>query len=211
MDGNLIVYLFVIFFFTAVFTHEKFVEEITNFQYSECEQTLERVYCKALNIRRGSRQKPSLWPPGPFAIPMSRSGCPESENRGWRKGVLHVKKLGRKNLKKMKKFEMNFCVKLRNDTDLDTENWIPGRYSIYMIGEECPAGFRKDTIQESYLQYDSFGPIPNITEIGTLRKKILRIGICKKIGNKSTGNKKASNVTYRMLETPFMVLKVMVM
>jgi hypothetical protein len=88
----------------------------------------------------GSRQKPSLWPPGPFAIPMSRSGCPESENRGWRKSVLHVKKLRRKNQTKMKKNEMKFCVKLRNDTDLDTENWIPGRYSIYRIGEECPAG-----------------------------------------------------------------------
>jgi hypothetical protein len=86
------------------------------------------------------RQKPSLWPPGPFAIPMSKYGCPESESRGWTKGVLHVKKLGRKKQKKLERFELNFCVKLRNNTDLDTENWIPGRYSIYMIGEECPAG-----------------------------------------------------------------------
>jgi hypothetical protein len=93
----------------------------------------------------GSRQKPSLWPAGPFAIPMSRSGCPELDNRGWRKSVLHIKKLGRTNKKKMKGLEieieiMNFCVKLRNNTDLDTENWIPGNYSIYMIGEECPEG-----------------------------------------------------------------------
>ncbi|XP_060586496.1 uncharacterized protein LOC132742188 [Ruditapes philippinarum] len=76
-----------------------------------------------------------------------------------------------------------------------------------MIGEECPEGFRKDAIQESCLEYDSFGPIPNITEIGTSTKKILRIGTCEKIGNISKENKRVNEITYRMLETPFVVLK----
>jgi hypothetical protein len=40
-------------YFFSVMAQDKFVEEITNFQYSECEQDLERVYCKALNISRG--------------------------------------------------------------------------------------------------------------------------------------------------------------
>jgi hypothetical protein len=82
------------------------------------------------------RQKPSLWPPGPFAIPRSSYGCPESESRGWTKSVLYRKKPG----KNKQEDPLNLCVKLRNDTELDTEKWIPGRYTIYRIGEECPAG-----------------------------------------------------------------------
>ena len=35
---------------------------------------------------------------------------------------------------------LRFCVKLRNDNVLDTENWIQGNYSIYRIGDECPKG-----------------------------------------------------------------------
>jgi hypothetical protein len=42
---------------------------------------------------------------------------------------------------KQKKSQMKLCVKVRHDTELDTESWIPGRYSIYKIGEKCPPGF----------------------------------------------------------------------
>jgi hypothetical protein len=41
----------------SVLTQKEYVEEITNFQYSECKQKLERVYCKALNISRGKKRK----------------------------------------------------------------------------------------------------------------------------------------------------------
>jgi hypothetical protein len=32
----------------------------------------------------------SLWPDGPYAIPMTKYGCPESEIYGWREGYLSI-------------------------------------------------------------------------------------------------------------------------
>lgn len=32
----------------------------------------------------------SLWPPGPYAIPMTRFGCPESSMQGWREGYIQL-------------------------------------------------------------------------------------------------------------------------
>jgi hypothetical protein len=49
----------------------------------------------------------------------------------------------------------------------------------------------------------------SISEIA--KEKILEIGTCKKIGNSLKGNKRGNKATYRMLETSFIVLKVMAM
>jgi hypothetical protein len=67
---------------------------------------------------------------------MSNYGCPESESRGWTQSVLDMRMKKRQRNKKLK-----LCVKVRHDTELDTESWIPGNYTIYKIGENCPIGF----------------------------------------------------------------------
>jgi hypothetical protein len=50
---------------------------------------------------------------------------------------------------------------VRSLLDTDRKYTIQNMWLHYFI-----SGFRKDAIQESCLEYDSFGPIPNITEIG---------------------------------------------
>jgi hypothetical protein len=69
---------------------------------------------------------------------MSQYGCPESGSRGWTHSVLDMRI--EKN-KPEKKRQIKLCVKVRNDAELDTESWIPGRYTIFKIGEKCPTGF----------------------------------------------------------------------
>jgi hypothetical protein len=109
-----------------------------------------------------------MWPPGPYAIPMCKYGCPESQSRGWSKGILKVKMVEfSKNSESVpivldRNWEPNpsfinddyfksphrmenwtlfyFCVKFRNDTALDKGHWIPGNYSIYKVGSSCPMG-----------------------------------------------------------------------
>jgi hypothetical protein len=113
----------------------------------------------------GRLEKQSMWPPGPYAIPMSKYGCPESQSRGWFKSFLSVSMITSENTSTVlygdwkKRFRdlysnlfnlyynygkdnlmIYFCVKFRNEPSLDKEHWIPGNYSIYKIGPSCPTG-----------------------------------------------------------------------
>jgi hypothetical protein len=108
-----------------------------------------------------------MWPPGPYAIPMSKYGCPESQSRGWFKSFLKVNMVvlssssdssstlyGRESERKSlfedddffkppfktEDLKLYFCVKYRNETKLDQGQWISGNYSIYKIGQSCPLG-----------------------------------------------------------------------
>ncbi|XP_060577188.1 uncharacterized protein LOC132734465 [Ruditapes philippinarum] len=207
MNGKLIFCIFVIFVLRTVFTQQKFVEENTNFQYSRCKQISDNVLCEALNISKGSKDKASLWPPGPFAIPMSQYGCPEYENRGWTQSVLDMR-IEKNKRAKQKKSQMKLCVKVRHDTELDTESWIPGRYSIYQIGEKCPPGFRDRKTQTVFFEFDSYGIIPNISVYETANKSKrnkLSIATCDKIY--TLADVIESNVTFGMLKTNFKLIK----
>ncbi|XP_060607617.1 uncharacterized protein LOC132759785 isoform X2 [Ruditapes philippinarum] len=204
MNGKLIFCIFVICLLETA--KQKFVEENTNFQYSRCKQISDNVLCEALNISKGSEDKASLWPPGPFAIPMSQYGCPESESRGWTQSVLDMRIKKNKHAKQ-KKSQIKLCVKVRHDTKLDTESWIPGRYTIYKIGEKCPPGFRDRKQQTAFFEYDSYGIIPNISvhETAQPKRKKLSIATCDKIYTESDVIE--SNVTFGMLKTNFKLIK----
>jgi hypothetical protein len=85
------------------------------------------IFYYALFIER--QEKQSVWPPGPYALPSTEYGCPESQSRGWLKSnALIGGDL------------IPFCVKFRNDSTLDQGKWIPGNYSIFKAGPSCPTG-----------------------------------------------------------------------
>ncbi|XP_053379197.1 uncharacterized protein LOC128548432 [Mercenaria mercenaria] len=116
-----------------------------------------------------------MWPPGPFAIPMSKYGCPESQSRGWSKGVLKVNLATQNNrtidykgnnlfpeiTNNSRSQKLKFCVKTRNDPTLDKGRWISGKYSIYKKGEGCPLGFEELNRTIFYSEYETYGQLPN--------------------------------------------------
>ncbi|XP_060559297.1 single-stranded DNA-binding protein-like, partial [Ruditapes philippinarum] len=130
-----------------------------------------------------------MWPPGPYAIPMSKYGCPESQSRGWFKSFLKVNMVvlssssdssstlnGRESEPvslfedddffkppfKTEDLKLYFCVKYRNETKLDQGQWIPGNYSIYKIGQSCPLEFEESSRTLPVTDFVSYGIVPNI-------------------------------------------------
>jgi hypothetical protein len=112
----------------------------------------------------------SLWPPGPYVLPMTSHGCPESSIYGWQEGYIditwqspqyaHVRISGNEekviNVSKEKFFEtsdrhmlvspspnglkFSFCYKVRSNVSVDTGSWPSLDFSIYGTDNGCPEG-----------------------------------------------------------------------
>ncbi|XP_060559201.1 uncharacterized protein LOC132719446, partial [Ruditapes philippinarum] len=221
------------------FLQPKVVYKPTEFPYSKCfENGTNRLNCEKLNMSYGRQEKESVWPPGPYAIPMCKYGCPESQSRGWLKSKLKVKMvelsknsesvstvLGRnwdpdssfinddyfKSPHRLENWtHFYFCVKFRNDTALDKEQWIPGNYSIYKIGSSCPTEFEESTRTYPVTEFVSHGQVPDfaVSEKGQseMLTKILHISICTKKNLADMGYVQ-TNETFRLLETDFILEK----
>ncbi|XP_060605364.1 uncharacterized protein LOC132757886 [Ruditapes philippinarum] len=226
-------------YLNTVFLQPKVVYKPTEFPYSKCfENGTNRLNCERLNMSYGRQEKESVWPPGPYAIPMCKYGCPESQSRGWSKSNLKVRMveliknsesvssvLGRnwdpdssyinddyfKSPHGLENWTLfYFCVKFRNDTALDKEQWISGNYSIYKIGSSCPTGFEESTKTLPVTEFVSHGQVPDIavSEKGNseMLTKILHISICKRKKLADMGYVH-TNETFRLLETDFILEK----
>ncbi|XP_060599977.1 uncharacterized protein LOC132753513 [Ruditapes philippinarum] len=178
-------------FLNTVFLQPKVVYKPTEFPYSKCfENGTNRVICEKLNMSYERQEKESVWPPGPYAIPMCKYGCPESQSRGWSKSFIKVKMVEFSKNSESVPTDLDrnwkpyssiinddyfkpphrienwtffyFCVKFRNDTALDKEEWIPGNYSIYKIGSSCPTEFEESTRTFPVTEFVQHGHVPDI-------------------------------------------------
>ncbi|XP_060583372.1 adhesion G protein-coupled receptor L1-like [Ruditapes philippinarum] len=179
------------------------------------------------------QEKQSKWPPGPYAIPMSRYGCPESWSRGWSKGFLKinmtvldnslesnssVSEYNSVNMYENHDFfnspfrsedvKIYFCVKFRNEVTLDQEQWIPGNYSIFKIGSSCPTDFEESSKTLPVPSHVSYGLVPNITVPKGSSEEFINISMCKRKQFTDTRDNNTI-VTFKMLETDFILEKAM--
>ncbi|XP_060575568.1 uncharacterized protein LOC132733020 [Ruditapes philippinarum] len=190
MDLKLFIICVFVSFLNTVSRQHQFMYKPTEFPYSRCTSNyLGQVTCENLNISKERRDQQSMWPPGPYAIPMSKYGCPESQSRGWFKSFLKLnmvvpsnssdssstlydRESERKSLFedddffkppfKTEDLKLYFCVKYRNETKLDQGQWIPGNYSIYKIGQTCPLEFEESSRTLPVRDFESYGIVPNI-------------------------------------------------
>ncbi|XP_060571822.1 uncharacterized protein LOC132729999 [Ruditapes philippinarum] len=163
MDGpRWIIILIFVNYLNSVSLQPKVVYKPTEYQYSRCfEHGTNRVTCEKLNFSKERQEKQSVWPPGPYSLPPTIYGCPESESRGWFKSNVNIGKV-----------VFPFCVKYRNDSTLDQGQWIPGTYSIFKAGPSCPTGFEESSMSSSY-EFILDGQVPNIV--------VIEDGLCVKI------------------------------
>lgn len=56
-----------------------------------------------------------MWPPGPYAVPLTRDGCPENSDRGWEIG--HIKISTRYSMSDKDSFNGCKDVSYQNQTD----------------------------------------------------------------------------------------------
>ncbi|XP_060579921.1 uncharacterized protein LOC132736738 [Ruditapes philippinarum] len=206
---------------STVYLHSNIVYKPTEFPYSRCYGNDEnRVTCEKLNITKERQDKQSKWPPGPYAVPMSKYGCPESHTRGWFKSFMKGNMTGLSNDSesnfevsdyfkspfRTKTFSLYFCVKFRNDSTLDTEQWIPGNYSIYKIGPSCPQEFEDANRTLPVTNVVLSGHVPNVAVQEGQSEEFTNISTCiRNIVNTTEGIQ--LNVTFKMLETDFILEK----
>ncbi|XP_060571781.1 uncharacterized protein LOC132729959 [Ruditapes philippinarum] len=222
-------------FLNTVSCQHKFMYKPTDFPYSRCTYHYpDRITCENLNITKERREKKSVWPPGPYAIPMSKYGCPESQSRGWFKSLLKVNMIAinsssdsystdynreseRNSLFvdddffkppfKTEDVKLYFCVKFRNETKLDQGQWIPGNYSVYKIGQSCPLEFEESSRTLPITDFVSYGIVPNIEASREGQSKgFINISMCKRVNRRDIGNT-LTNVTFSMFETDFILEK----
>ncbi|XP_060594415.1 uncharacterized protein LOC132748797 [Ruditapes philippinarum] len=236
MDLKLIIIFLSNILIKTVSLQPHVVYKPTEFPYSRClKHDTNRVTCEKLNISKERKEKQSMWPPGPYAIRMSKYGCPESLSRGWLKSFVKVNMVvlsnsseknttisGRKSGDNFlfigddffkspyqtEDLKLYFCVKFRNDVILDQGQWIPGNYSIYRIGTSCPLAFEEYNRTLPVTHFVSYGHVPYI-EISTEGQStdFINISMCKRTKFIGTGDIH-TNVTFKMLETDFILEKV---
>ncbi|XP_060589704.1 uncharacterized protein LOC132744930, partial [Ruditapes philippinarum] len=224
MDLKWLIILIVVSFLTKVSLQRKVLYKPTEFPYSRCfKNGTNRISCEKLNISKERQEKLSMWPPGPYAIPMSAYGCPESQSRGWLKSYLIGNITVNQDSNRLHRFFGDYyvssyhwktsmmtlflCVKFRNEAMLDKGQWIPGNYSIYKIGLSCPSDFQESSIQLPTFEFVSYGVVPNITvsEEGQ-SEEFLTLSLCKRTTFTETGYSYAK-VSFKMLETDFILEK----
>ncbi|XP_060552407.1 uncharacterized protein LOC132713744 [Ruditapes philippinarum] len=218
-------------YLNTVSLQPKFVYKPTEFPYSRCfENGTNRMACEKLNISKERLEKQSMWPPGPYAIPMSKYGCPESKSQGWFKSFLKVSMITSENTSTvlygdwLKRFvelydilfklpdrkenlTLYFCVKFRNEPTLDKEHWIPGNYSIYKIGPSCPTAFEELNGTLPVTNVVSSGHIPNIAVSKEGQsEETFSISMCRKMEFTDMADFH-STVTFKMLGTDFILEK----
>ncbi|XP_060579864.1 uncharacterized protein LOC132736691 [Ruditapes philippinarum] len=231
MDLKWIINFIFMIYINKASLRPRIVYKPTEFPYSRCtEHSTNGVTCEKLNISKERQEKKSFWPPGPYAIPMSKYGCPESWSRGWLKSFLKINmnvlasSLEKRNSTVLDynslfvdsafftppfqsgDVKLYFCVKFRNEATLDQEQWIPGDYSIYKIGSSCPTDFEESSKTLPVTSLVSYGLVPNITVPKGSSEEFINISMCKRTNFTDTGDNN-KNVTFKMLETDFILEK----
>ncbi|XP_069101259.1 uncharacterized protein [Argopecten irradians] len=125
----------------------------------------------------------SVWPNGPYAIPMSTFGCPETDRFGWTHGYVNLTLpitstaqiwndgdvltiephlMGPFHTHVMM---LNFCSRQTTVFDTDNRSWPGGNYCIYQTGDRCPKDFLDGSITihgYSFRSGDMGGTLPSL-------------------------------------------------
>ncbi|XP_045211160.2 uncharacterized protein LOC123562599 [Mercenaria mercenaria] len=134
----------------------------------------------------------SMWPSGPYYLPMPKGGCPETKAQGWKIGYLNFTTerpfttetfynnvsntmtslfnitfeetniLGPFGLYNL---QMNFCFKSGDHTLTKTNRWPNWEIEVFSSNEGCPLEFEKDVFVSSFpplLMWNADGYIPQV-------------------------------------------------
>ncbi|XP_069142289.1 uncharacterized protein [Argopecten irradians] len=128
----------------------------------------------------------SEWPRGEYGLPTSTFGCPEEDRFGWKPGHINLT-LPRTSRAQIWNdlldytlephimgpfhthiMQMNFCLRKNLSQSSSTdENWPPGEYCLYKVGDTCPSeNFTEGSITIHGYEFDVRdlgGELPNVT------------------------------------------------